>query len=348
MTAPLLSLQGLAMDFDGKTALSVPHLDIHSETITGLAGPNGSGKSTLLNVLGLIVPPSRGTVRFQGRPVEPFSARARHRICLLTQEPYLLNRSVFDNLAYGLVIRRDTANLKKRVAEALDAVGLAPETFASRHAHRLSGGEARRVALAARLIVKPDVLLLDEPTSNVDEKSSHMIRSAVLMAREKQNTTLVVSSHDRDWLDSICDRVLTLVEGRIYDQGRLNMLYGPWEKQSETVYIRKAAAGIAPIVVPPPPHPMAVAILPARRLFFVPMGEAVPDGVLSFACRVAGLSLSAKTSDLQVSLSHEGSLLWAESASPGARHLMPGEWVRAFYDPADVMFDGFEKRPISA
>jgi tungstate transport system ATP-binding protein len=92
-------------------------------------------------------------------------------------------------------------------------LGLDPDTFARRQWDELSGGEAQRVALAARLVLNPRVLLLDEPTASVDARSSELIRSASLRARNDWGTTLVIASHDREWLYDVCDEVLHLFKG---------------------------------------------------------------------------------------------------------------------------------------
>ena len=98
---------------------------------------------------------------------------------------------------------------------ALAQVGLDPARFAARSWRQLSGGEVKRVALAARLALRPRVLLLDEPTANLDRESAELVRKAVLAAREEQGTSLVISGHDQQWLRAISDDILWLREGRL-------------------------------------------------------------------------------------------------------------------------------------
>ncbi len=212
-------LENIAHFYGEKQVLDIPKLTLESGSITGLTGPNGSGKSTLLKLLAFAMKPSRGTICYQGRPQLPFSKSVRSQVTLLTQHPYLLKRSVFDNLAYGLKIRKDTQKLKARIKESLNTVGLDHDRFAHRQWHELSGGEAQRVALAARLILEPEVLLLDEPVASVDSASARRIRRAALDARKRFGTTLVIASHDLNWLYDCSDTQIVITQGRIQTMG---------------------------------------------------------------------------------------------------------------------------------
>jgi tungstate transport system ATP-binding protein len=228
---PAYLISGLVHEYEDRVALAVERLSIDQGAIVGLVGPNGSGKSTLLRILSLVERPTRGSLLFLGREVDYESARHRRSVSMLLQDPYLLKRSVLENVAYGLRIRKDTDNLEARVGEALDWVGLAPDSFTRRSHRALSGGEAQRVALASRLILRPDVLLLDEPTASVDTASARLIREAALRARQEWGTTLVIASHDRSWLEEVADRTVHLFQGRIRESGLVNLLTGPWREK---------------------------------------------------------------------------------------------------------------------
>lgn len=211
--SPLFELRDIRQVYAKRTVLDIPSLDIPGARAIGIHGPNGSGKSTLLRILALLEDPVAGTLRFKGRPCSSKSEAERRRIVLLDQSPYLLKRTVHGNVAYGLKVRgmRD----ESAVAMALDMVGLDAGAFARRKWYHLSGGEAQRVALAARLALKPEVLLLDEPTANVDAESTDRIRQAVLTARQRWNTSVVLVSHDQDWLAQASDTSLGLRDGRV-------------------------------------------------------------------------------------------------------------------------------------
>ncbi len=226
------TLEKVTQTHDGRTVLDVPALSIHPATITGLVGANGSGKSTLLDLLGFIRRPASGVIRLNGEPAEPFSPAVRAAgVALLNQNVYLLKRRVIGNVAYGLKVRGLARGAQARIAEALDDVGLPPDVFGRRPWYALSGGEAQRVALAARLVLRPRVLLLDEPTASVDDHSARLIKRAALRARRRWGTTLVIASHDIHWLHTICDDIIYLHSGRLLASGFATVIDGPWKSE---------------------------------------------------------------------------------------------------------------------
>ncbi len=216
MKTPAYELQNVRQVYGKRLALDIEVLRIEAGAITGLAGHNGSGKSTLLRMLAFLEVPAQGRLMYQGRDMNSDAQReeARHRVTLLPQEPYLLKRSVFANVAYGLKLRGQGGDVA-RVRESLQMVGLDPDNFGVRSWLELSGGEAQRVALAQRLALRPKVLLLDEPTASLDEESAELVKSASVTAREQWGATLVIVSHDREWLEAACDSIVRLKQGRL-------------------------------------------------------------------------------------------------------------------------------------
>lgn len=210
----LYRLDNIRQEYAGRTVLQVDSLSIAEGSVTGIAGPNGAGKSTLLRLLALLENPVAGRVLYEGKSCEGRQGALRREITLLPQEPYLLHRSVEKNVAYGLMVRGKGVD-RAAVYAALDLLALDPASFAHRQWYELSGGEAQRVALAARLIFKPRVLLLDEPTTSLDEQSVLCIRDAALAARRQWGTTLVIISHDTHWLDSISDHTVYCRNGQL-------------------------------------------------------------------------------------------------------------------------------------
>ena len=204
---PLLRAEGLVRRYNGRIALELDEIKVFSGEVLGLVGHNGSGKSTLLRLLALLEAPDAGQIFLDSQPVGLHDLASRRQISLLLQTPYLLSRSVASNVAYGLKVRGRVDPALVRAA--LVRVGLDPDLFLHRRRHELSGGEAQRVALAARLVLQPRVLLMDEPTASVDEASAARLAQAAREAA-KQGAAVVIVSHDRDWLDPLADRLVRL------------------------------------------------------------------------------------------------------------------------------------------
>jgi tungstate transport system ATP-binding protein len=211
---PLLTLDNLVFRRDDFT-LEVERLVLYPERVYLLAGPNGAGKSTLLGLLALLLVPQRGELRFAGQPVTGAAERQRlrRRITLVEQNPFLFDTSVYQNLAFGLRLRDIRGDLQReRIARALQAVDL--EGFEARRARALSGGESRRVALARALVLRPQLLLLDEPTAGLD-RGVLPIFEKCLGELPAQGTTVVIAGHDADQPRRLAGEVLTLSAGRL-------------------------------------------------------------------------------------------------------------------------------------
>ena len=119
MSLPIYEIRSLKHSYEDTTVLEIEHLILQPASIVGLIGPNGSGKSTLLRLMGLIERPSQGNILFNDRIVEPFSDEARFHITMLPQEPFLMKRSVFKNVSYGLKLRGNANDVLNQVKEAL-------------------------------------------------------------------------------------------------------------------------------------------------------------------------------------------------------------------------------------
>lgn len=180
----------LVQMYGGRIALNLPLLEVEKGETLALTGPNGCGKSTLLRLLAFLERPAAGTLRYTGK------AASRQEVTLLLQEPYLLRMSVFNNVVLGLRLRHDAAQAHSAYEQCMRAVGFdSPWDFAQRGPVELSGGERQRVALASRLALRPAVLLLDEPTANVDAASALAVVSAIEACRNK-GVTVICATHD--------------------------------------------------------------------------------------------------------------------------------------------------------
>jgi len=202
---PLYVARGLTRRHGERLALRLEKFEIARGEAVAVTGANGAGKTTLLRLLAFLDEPDEGSIAFFGEP----GREKRRQATLLLQEPYLFKRTVFENVAYGLRARGQTRDLAAKVSDALGVVGLDPASFAQRQWFELSGGEIKRVALAARLALTPLALLLDEPTANLDEASAEAVRRAVQVAKER-GAAVIAASHDRDWLGGLFDREIVL------------------------------------------------------------------------------------------------------------------------------------------
>jgi len=200
----LFEARGIRHCYGPITALVLPEFSMEKGGCVALTGRNGSGKSTFLRLLAHIETPTQGALHCHGL------SSPRRDITLLLQDPYLMKASVFWNVTLGLRLRGVTRGLDEAYAEAMRAVGFGdPAAFAGRRSQALSGGERQRVALASRLILRPAVLLLDEPTSNVDMASSRAIIAAVRSSVEA-GASVVCATHDLELAAAIGAREVRL------------------------------------------------------------------------------------------------------------------------------------------
>lgn len=204
MSANLYEARNLVQRYNGREALSVQHLAIEEGEAVFLTGPNGCGKSTLLRLLAFLERPAAGELRYAG------GAEGGKEATLLLQDPYLLHMSVFNNVVLGLKLRHQGADLRQTFECCMQAAGFDdPWNFADRGPRELSGGERQRVALASRLALRPRVLLLDEPTANVDAASARAIALAVRNSTA-EGMTVVCATHDPALLRAIDAREIKL------------------------------------------------------------------------------------------------------------------------------------------
>jgi tungstate transport system ATP-binding protein len=334
---PVYQIRNLTHCYADKPALSVESLSISPASIMGLMGPNGSGKSTLLKILAFVQRPTRGEVHYNGVPVASFDDTVRLEVTLLPQTPYLMNRSVYENIRYGLKIRRDLHDQKKRILEAMEWVGLSPTTYARRHGNALSGGEAQRVALAARLILRPRVLLLDEPIASVDAASAQLIREATLRARRQWGTTLVIASHDRQWLLGICDELRYLFNGRVFQSGMTNMVFGPWLPRTDGFW-EKLLHDEAHFIVSPPPQPQSVAVISPEAFSLRLPRPASQESGHKLIGTLSQLALGKSTLDAiaEVVVGDASFSVSLSRRQLTERDFFPGQKVEIAYEPSHI------------
>ena len=209
---PVITLNNIQVTQGDNFTLSVDSLALQPRRIYALTGPNGAGKSTLLRVMALLLSPRSGSIEFAGNEPRDLG-RQRQRVTLVEQSPYLFKGSVTDNLSYGLKLRGiDSKERSMRIGSTLAIVGL--KGFEQRQAKELSGGEIQRVALARALVLKPELLLLDEPTANIDSNSLQAYET-LLKGLPGYGVTVVFSTHDPSQSRRLGEEVLRLENGHL-------------------------------------------------------------------------------------------------------------------------------------
>jgi len=217
MSELVYQLRDVTKEYDGRCVLQVDHLDIRQGEIFALVGPSGAGKSTLLRLLNFLESPTTGRINFldtEFNPGRPMPLKLRRRVTTVFQRPLLLNRSVGANVTYGLRLRGQR-NSTHRVDAALEEVGL--RHMVRQRAQTLSGGEAQRVALARAIVLQPDVLLLDEPTANLDPYNVGLIEDIIGTLNRERGTTLVLVTHNVFQAKRLAQRVALLLEGQVVE-----------------------------------------------------------------------------------------------------------------------------------
>lgn len=218
MNETLYTLEAVEQIYGTRTVLRIPSLTIQQGEILTLIGPSGAGKSTLLRLLALLEPPARGNLsaQFDGQPVTYANASIadRRRVAMVFQRPVLLSRSVRANVAYGLQLRGQS-NTQVCIDETLRRVAMLP--LANTHPRTLSGGEMQRVALARTLVLQPSVLLLDEPTANLDPANGRLIESLIHERHEQHGATIILATHNLFQARRLATRVGFVLDGELVE-----------------------------------------------------------------------------------------------------------------------------------
>jgi len=226
----IAELRNVTKTFDRITALNNVNLKISNGEIFALLGPNGSGKSTLLKILAFLEKPSKGEVYFGGKKVtDKNMLQMRMESTMVFQKTILFSSTVYDNVVYGLKIRKmPKIKADKEVSRALRLARL--EGFEKRYAKKLSGGEQQRVALARALVLNTKILLLDEPTANLDPKNASIIEEVIAEANRELKTTIVMATHNMFQAKNLPHRIALINDGKISEVGTPPEIFGRFSK----------------------------------------------------------------------------------------------------------------------
>ncbi|MCC7283992.1 MAG: ABC transporter ATP-binding protein [Acetobacteraceae bacterium] len=345
-----LAIENLAVAYGGARVIEGLSLVIEPGTFFTLLGPSGCGKTTLLRTIAGFIQAAEGRLMFGATDVTRLPPHRRNIGMVFQDYALFPDKTVFDNVAYGLRARRiDEATIKGRVAKALDHVGLGH--LAARHPAALSGGQRQRVALARALVIEPQVLLMDEPLSNLDAKLRVQVREVISELQREAGITTVFVTHDQDEALAMSDRIGVMNRGRLEQVGPPSAIY----RDPATGYVADfvGAANLlrVELAAPAPAGSVSVGLagssVAARAPAALPAGQALlvarpEDITLAATALPGGPALSGTVrrrqylgSRTEYKVELAGGTLVAVTLA-GDRHdaHLPGAGVQLGFDPA--------------
>jgi len=207
----LFKIENLKFSYNGDPVININSLDIYSNKIYMFSGPNGSGKTTLLKLLNGLLKVKFKSIYYQGKPIQNKNYNnIRKNSVFVHQDPFLFSGTIYDNIAFGLKIKKKK-NINKKVDKVLEIVGLSK--YKKRNCKNLSTGEIKRVSIARAIAVEPKVLFLDEPTSGVDEENK--VKLEKILSDLNNETNIIFSTHDISFGEKICEKIIFLEYGKV-------------------------------------------------------------------------------------------------------------------------------------
>jgi energy-coupling factor transporter ATPase len=283
---PVIEIEGLTYYYMYDTPLQVKaiegvNLDVRQGEILGVIGHTGSGKSTIIQHFNALLLPHAGQVTIFGQDASQNGVdvkNIRRRVGLVFQQPeaQLFEHYVGDDIAYGpRNLKFSREEVRARVKQAMEAVGLGFEAFKDRVTFSLSGGEMRRVALAGVLALEPEVLVLDEPTAGLDPQGRNQLLDHILALHRERGMTLVLVSHNMEELARVCDRICVISEGRVA------MIGPPAEIFGQVQTLRNLRLGVPAVTAVIDQLQQAGLINEASTVLTVPQAVALLEQVLN-------------------------------------------------------------------
>ena len=344
-----LNLDGVTKRYGDFHAVKSVSLAIADGEFLVLVGPSGCGKTTTLRIVAGFVDPTAGRVTLGGRDVTDLPPWKRNAGLVFQSYALFPHLTVAENVAFGLEMRRMAkADIAPRVAEALRLVRLGH--LGERLPRQLSGGQQQRVALARALVFKPDVLLLDEPLSNLDAKLRQEVRIEIRELQRQLGLTTIMVTHDQEEALTMADRLVVMNEGEIRQVGTQQDLYERPADRFVAGFVGRSTFLEGSVVEPgrfssaggleiacaasAAPGPAALALRP-ERIGVLVAGAAPPGN--SFSGVVEFVSYLGAHVDVHVRLSPADRIVMEVAAHGGAALPRVGDHVRVGWSPADAL-----------
>lgn len=233
MTNIQLSTENLSFTYpDGTRALKNINIEIEKGEKVAIIGPNGAGKSTLFSHFNGLTEPTSGCVKIEGKPIsfeKDELLKVRQKVGIVFQDPndQLFAPTVKEDIAFGpMNLGLSYDEVEKRVEDALKMVGM--ENYEDKTPHHLSGGQQKRIAIAGIIAMKPELMILDEPTAGLDPDSVEKVLNIMNQLNE-EGMTLIISSHDIDMISKYADKIFVLYNGEIIESGNKNKIFSDME-----------------------------------------------------------------------------------------------------------------------
>lgn len=233
MTNIQLSTENLSFTYpDGTQALKNINIEIEKGEKVAIIGPNGAGKSTLFSHFNGLTEPTSGCVKIEGKPIsfeKDELLKVRQKVGIVFQDPndQLFAPTVKEDIAFGpMNLGLSYDEVEKRVEDALKMVGM--ENYEDKTPHHLSGGQQKRIAIAGIIAMKPELMILDEPTAGLDPDGVEKVLN-ILNQLNEEGMTLIISSHDIDMISKYADKIFVLYNGEIIESGNKNKIFSDME-----------------------------------------------------------------------------------------------------------------------
>lgn len=234
MTNIQLSTENLSFTYpDGTQALKNINIEIEKGEKVAIIGPNGAGKSTLFSHFNGLTEPTSGCVKIEDKPIsfekDELLLKVRQKVGIVFQDPndQLFAPTVKEDIAFGpMNLGLSYDEVEKRVEDALKMVGM--ENYEDKTPHHLSGGQQKRIAIAGIIAMKPELMILDEPTAGLDPDGVEKVLNIMNQLNE-EGMTLIISSHDIDMISKYADKIFVLYNGEIIESGNKNKIFSDME-----------------------------------------------------------------------------------------------------------------------